>query len=300
MFVRRTVLYCTVLEELYDCILSGKNAKAADLDGMTMEVLKAAVRCGASSMLECIRYILDNCHKGMPEQMCLNKLIPLPKSAASGEDLNMHRGVAVSNLFSKLQEKYMNRRFTDVCEARKLRSITPCGFRRGHGTLDAMFTLRHMVDKVRHMPGKGNVMYACAVDYKEAFDTVKRDLVIKRCKEIGVTGKFLEAMESMYANISMVVSLQGKQGVPFRTYEGTKQGSELSPLLFGLFIEQLHYLIETKVPGAGPVIDGMNIPIILYADDAFLMAVNSYEQMQELLKVLELFGFIFDMEVNFD
>ena len=41
-----------------------------------------------------------------------------------------------------------------------------------------------------------------------------------------------------------------------------------------------------------------NIPIILYADDAFLMAVNSYEQMQELLKVLELFEFIFDMEVN--
>ena len=58
-------------------------------------------------MLECIRYILDNdCHKGMPEQMCLNKLIPLPKSAASGEDLNMHRGIAVINLFSKLpQEK---------------------------------------------------------------------------------------------------------------------------------------------------------------------------------------------------
>ena len=61
--------------------------------------------------------------------------------------------------------------------------------------------------------------------------------------------------------------------------EATKQGSELSPLLFGLFIEQLHYLIEAEVPGAGPVIDGMNIPIILYADDLFLMAVNSYAQM---------------------
>ena len=63
------------------------------------------------------------------------------------------------------------------------------------------------MDKVRHMPGKGNVMYACAVDYKKALDTVKRDLVMKRCKEIGATRKFLEAMESMYANISMVVSL---------------------------------------------------------------------------------------------
>ena len=36
-------------------------------------------------------------------------------------------------------------------------------------TLDAVFTFRHMVDKVRHM-GRGNVLYACAVDCKKAFD----------------------------------------------------------------------------------------------------------------------------------
>ena len=82
----------------------------------------------------------------------------------------------------------------------------------------------------------------------------------KTRKEFGVTGKNLEAMESLYINISMVVSLQGRQRVPFQTYGSTKQGSELSPpilvKMFGIFIEQLHYLIEAKVPRAGPVIDG--------------------------------------------
>ena len=52
------------------------------------------------------------------------------------------------------------------------------------------------------------------------------------------------------------------------------------------------------MPGAGPVKDGMHIPIIVYANDDSLMAVNGYEQIQELLKALQLFGFLFDMEVN--
>lgn len=70
-------------EELQKCILASINGKAADLEGMTMEALKAVVQCEASSMLECIRHIVDNCDEQRPKQMCLNKLIPLPKSSAS-------------------------------------------------------------------------------------------------------------------------------------------------------------------------------------------------------------------------
>jgi hypothetical protein len=36
----------------------------------------------------------------------------------------------------------------------------------------------------------------------------------------------------------------GALGEQFSTAAGTKQGSELSPLLFGLFIELLHELIK--------------------------------------------------------
>jgi hypothetical protein len=40
----------------------------------------------------------------------------------------------------------------------------------------------------------------------------------------------------------------------FETYLGTKQGSELSPLLFEMFIDMLHELIQMQVPGAGPCV----------------------------------------------
>ena len=53
-----------------------------------------------------------------------------------------------------------------------------------------------------------------------------------------------------------------------------------------------------QLPGAGPVIDGMHVPDIMYADDVKLIAVTSPAELQQLLDVLHLFCTLFDMEVN--
>lgn len=285
------------MKELTQNIISAKCGKAADLDGMTMEAVKLLVHSNSISMLECIRVLLDNCSVEVPKQIGLNKLLPIPKAVNSGTNLNLHRGIAISNIFGKVGDRYMNRRFSALCEEKGLRSATQCGFRPQHGTLDALFTLRHLVDKVKSK-GSQHALLSILVDCVKAFDKVNRQLMLRRCKEIGVTGKFLTALESLYDKISMVVCLQGRTGEPFETYQGTKQGSELSPLLFGLFVEQMHYLIQEKVPGAGPVIDGMHVPDIMYADDVILLAIDDEHELQQLIQVLDLFCFLFGMEVN--
>ena len=285
------------MEELAQCIKSAKCRKAADLDGMTMEAVKLLLHTKSMNILECIRLLLDNCHKEVPGQMEFNKLLPIPKGLNSGTNCNLHRGIAVSNIFGKLGDKFRNRRFSDISEERGLRCVTQCGFRKDHGTLDAMFTLRHLIDRARSGDNQEGLL-CIFIDCTKAFDTASRELMLRRCEEVGVTGPFLEAMGKMFDKISMVVCLQGKQGKPFRTYQGTKQGSELSPLLFGLFIEQLHYLIEEKVPGAGPIIDGLHVADLFYADDVLLNVFNNPEEMQKLLDVVDLFCYLFNMSVN--
>ena len=121
--------------------------------------------------------------------------------------------------------------------------------------------------------------------------------MLKRPGEFGVSGQFYDAMVALYSyRIQMVLCLNGEQGTPFDTYQGTKQESELSPILFGLFIEQLHHLLKEKVPGAGPEIGKVKVPDIFYADDVNLMVVNNAEQMQEVLDVLQLFCKLFGMK----
>ena len=94
-------------------------------------------------------------------------------------------------------------------------------------------------------------------------------------------------------------SIGGVAGEVFDTYMGTKQGSELSPLLFGVFMDMLHEMIKMKVEGAGPIIGNMRVPDVDYADDiALVSASNDYLQAQCLLSCLQLFCHIFGVEVH--
>jgi hypothetical protein len=69
-----------------------------------------------------------------------------------------------------------------------------------------------------------------------------------------VHGPFLEAITALYDKVLMRVCVNGRLGPAFQMHRGTRQGSELSPLLFGLFMDLLHELILQRVPGAGPII----------------------------------------------
>jgi hypothetical protein len=72
------------------------------------------------------------------------------------------------------------------------------------------------------------------------------------------------------------------------------KGSELSPLLFGLFIELLHYMIKHKLHGAGPVLSGLHVPDVMYADDVGLLSFDPGET-QQLVDVLGVFCRLFGM-----
>lgn len=206
----------------------------------------------------------------------------------------MYRGISVSPVIARVFDRLLHRRLDMLVENLCLRAPTQCGFRKEHGTLDAIFALQHLINRARFNRKR---LYVVFVDFRKAFDRVRRDLLIARCRQLGVHGPFLRALTMLYDQIVMQVVVNGQTGTQFNTYMGTKQGSELSPLLFGLFIEVLHELIRMRVPGAGPVLGGLAVPDLMYADDVCLVA-ESPEDAQQLLDCLDLFCRLFDMEVN--
>jgi sorting nexin-29 len=197
-------------------------------------------------------------------------------------------------VFARFLERLMNQRFERLASKLSLRAPTQCGFRPGYGTLDAIFTVQHLISAAQHSKRR---LYVVFVDFKKAFDKVRRDLLLERCRELGVHGPFLQMLVALYEHVCCQVAVNGELGEVFSTACGTKQGSELSPLLFGLFIELLHYLIELKLPGAGPVLSGLRVPDVLYADDVALLSFSPTE-LQQLVDVLDVFCRLFDMEVN--
>lgn len=279
--------------------------RAADLQGLTGEAVRVAAEKPEEEeefvcrpFVECMQWLLQLLLDGSPppDVMCTSKLAPVPKSgqAQAPSDKNMYRGVSVSEVVAKVWDRVMYKRFDGVVEGNSLRAPTQCGFRAEHGTIDALFTMQHLIDKSRasHSP-----LYVVFVDFKKAFDLVQRDLLIERCRELGVHGAFLQCLIQLYDRVLLRVSVDGDTGEAFATHMGTKQGSELSPLMFGLFIELLHELIKLQAPGAGPLLSTMRVPDILYADDCALIG-QSTSDCQQLLNILDAFCQLFGMQVN--
>jgi hypothetical protein len=80
----------------------------------------------------------------------------------------------VSHVFSRLLERLMNQRFERLASLLSLRAPTQCGFRPGYGTRDAIFTLNHLISVARHQRKR---LYVVFVDFRKAFDMVRRDLL---------------------------------------------------------------------------------------------------------------------------
>ncbi len=231
--------------------------------------------------------------------MRVSKLVPVPKGRARCDtaDKNKFRGIAISSVFSRVPDRLLLQRLDQYVERKCLRASTQCGFRKGHGTLDALFALDHCINKAKHA---NKTLYVVFVDFKKAFDTVPRDVMLARCRQLGVHGPFMQALEALYADVQHRVAVNGDLGDAFTTHTGTKQGSEVSPLLFGMFLDTLHELLDAQVPGAGPVLSGMHLNDILYADDGVLLSFDSTENAQKLLDCLALFCDITGMVVNTD
>jgi sorting nexin-29 len=296
--------------------------KAADCDGLTCELFKHAASSGVEQqpspspqpltayacqpLVECMTWVVSTlltqqgpeAMHSLPATMQTASLAPVPKPLARQDPLNtnLYRGIAVGSIFKRVVARVMKNRADKLIESKGLRAATQCGFREGHGCLDALFVLQHLIHSAR---ADDALLWVVFVDFKKAFDKVRRDLLIDRCQNLGISGPFLQALEMMYDKVLMRVKVNGHIGETFETYVGTEQGSELSPLLFGIFMDLLHELISQKVEGAGPVVGNMRVPDLMYADDVNLVARNP-EQMQQLLDCLSVFCYIFDMEVNLD
>jgi hypothetical protein len=141
-------------------------------------------------------------------------------------------------------------------------------------------------------------LYTCFVDFKKAFDTVPRDLLWQVLEGLGISGRILECLRSMYRQDQACLHHPEEGLTPtFLCCIGVKQGCPLNPLLFGLFIDGLEKRLNALEGDAPPMLGQLAIHLLLYAYDLALIS-HPHVGLQKQLDVLQAFCYEHQLTVN--
>ncbi len=111
------------------------------------------------------------------------------------------------------------------------------------------------------------------MDFCKTFDTVPRDLLWQVLAEMGIVGRFMQCLQSMYSQDSVRVMHPTKRlSARFSCGIGVKQGYPLSPLLFGLYLDGLEKHLDALDGDSPPQLADIVVNLLLYVDDLTLMS----------------------------
>lgn len=112
----------------------------------------------------------------------------------------------------------------------------------------------------------------------------------------GINSNFVELIQDMYSKTKACVQLESGISDSFDSVVGLKQGCNLSPTLFNIFVNDLIHCIDIANPDA-PFLKDIKVSCLLYADDLVLLS-ESKEGLQEALNALDKYSKDWFLEVN--
>ena len=110
------------------------------------------------------------------------------------------------------------------------------GFRQKRSCLEHIYSLYTMVNN-RKLSRQST--YVGFVDFRKAFDTIQRKFLCYKLMKIGINGRILDAIQSLYVNVQCTVKVNDLFSPWFPVSNGVMQGCKISPTLFSVYINDL-------------------------------------------------------------
>ena len=265
-------------EEICKCIKMLKNNKSSSNDKIINEYLK----CTTDIMLPIYVFFFNIVLETgiIPDSWIEGIIRPIYKNSGNPRNAENYRPITILSCFGKLFTAVLNLRLNNFLKHNNILEGNQAGFRAGYSTTDHIFTLHTLTEILKVNKKKLNCSF---IDFSKAFDSVWRvGLWMKLLKE-GVDGKFFKIIHNLYQNIKSCIVFSGNQSNFFQSYCGVRQGENLSPALFSLFLNDLENYLHANDCSGIPIdytdediTAYLKLLVLLYADDTVIFGTDPH------------------------
>lgn len=245
------------IEEVKNVIAKSKNGKAPGIDGINMELIKH----GGEEIITQIHQLITKIwrEEEIPKDWEIGQVIMIYKKGDPTECKN-YRGITLLNTAYKILSTIIQKRLTISTNNRI--GQYQCGFVKGRSTIDAIHTLKQIMEKVHNAKIEIEMLF---IDFKQAFDSIKRGKLMKALKELNIEAKLRRLVRMTMENSRICIKTDRGDTEMFTINKGVRQGDALSATLFNFAIEYATRKINRSS------IRKNGGQIIAYADDVVII-----------------------------
>ncbi len=246
------VLLDTNSDEVISITRSLPSKTSCGIDGISTIILKHSIDAIAQPLATIINKTF---HCGsIPSALKLSQVIPIYKSGNKDELLN-YRPISLLPVISKVIEKVVYTRLLSFINKNNIISNSQFGFRSNTSTSHAII---HLVNLITSYLDKSEKVAGVFLDLSKAFDSLDHTILLQKLHAYGFRGPIYSWLKSFITNRFQCVLHNGIQSNFLKISRGIAQGSILGPLLFILYINDLH-LVSNKCK------------FVLFADDTTIL-----------------------------
>ena len=265
------------LDELEEASkVSLPTGKGVGVDNLCNEMISCVIEVCPNLILKFFNIVLQS-GEIIPDWLT-SYIVPIHKSGAKSDPGN-YRGVSLLSCLGKFFLSIINVRLLKFCIENGILSESQLGFMKGNRCSDAHLIIHNLISKYCHKRNKK--IYSCFIDLSKAFDTIPRDLLLGKLREVGITGKVFNIIRNIYSNDQAYMKVDGKITKSFPISQGVRQGCVLSPLLFNIFMAGL--ATKLSADDSGLKLDNKKVNSLFWADDIVLLT-ETREDLERLLK----------------